>query len=73
MVDFEAGVDVLPLGLMGEGILEKAVFRPWCLLNPQNTPEDLLQDISNLYWKKQNFKPGKMQCYFDFRELEHVY
>lgn len=72
-VDFEAGVDVLPLGLMGEGILEKVVFRPWCLLNPQNTPEDLLEDISNLYWKKQNFKPGKMQCYFDFRELEHVY
>ena len=38
-----------------------------------NTPEELLEDISNFYWKKQEYKPGSMQHYFDFRDLEHVY
>jgi hypothetical protein len=52
IVDFDAGIEVLPLGLKYKGILPGVVFRKWADLIPQNTPEDLLQDVSDLYWKK---------------------
>ena len=71
--DFDAGIEVLPLGLKQKTILSGVVFRKWADLNPMNTPNELLEDISNLYWQKQAYKPGGMQHYFDFRELEHVY
>ena len=29
--------------------------------------------ISELYWKKKEYKPSAQQRYIDFRELEHVY
>ena len=73
IVDFDAGVEVLPLGLYHQDILPGVVFRKWAELNPQNTPEEFLQQISDLYWKKQQFAPSASQQWFDFRELEHVY
>lgn len=72
-IDFDAGIEVLPLGLYHQGILPGVVFRKWAELNPQNTPEEFLQQISDLYWKKQQFAPSASQQWFDFRELEHVY
>jgi hypothetical protein len=56
--DFDAGIEVLPLGLKQKGVLSGAIFRPWPELNPMNTPDELLEDISNLYWKKKEFAPG---------------
>lgn len=73
IVDFDAGVEVLPLGLYHQGMFPGVVFRKWVDLNPQNTPEEFLQQISDLYWKKQQFAPSASQQWFDFRELEHVY
>ena len=73
VVDFDAGIEVLPLGLFSTELLPGAIFRKWAELNPQNTPEEFLQDISDLYWKKQQFAPSASQQWFDFRELEHVY
>lgn len=73
IVDFDAGIEVLPLGLKYKGMLPGVVFRKWSELNPQNTPKEFLQDISNLYWKKQQFAPTASQQWIDFRELEHVY
>ena len=71
--DFDAGIEVLPLGLKQNGEIARVIFRKWADLNPMNTPTELLDDVSKLYWKKQAYKPGTMQQYFDFRELEHVY
>lgn len=51
-IDFDAGIEVLPLGLYHQDMLPGVVFRKWADLNPQNTPEEFLQDISDLYWKK---------------------
>lgn len=73
IVDFDAGIEVLPLGLKYKGMLPGVVFRKWSELNPQNTPKEFLQDISNLYWKKQQFAPTASQQWIDFRELEHIY
>lgn len=73
IVDFDAGIEVLPLGLKYKGTLPGVVFRKWADLNPQNTPKEFLPDISDLYWKKQQFAPSASQQWFDFRELEHVY
>ena len=73
IVDFDAGIEVLPLGLYHKGVFPGVIFRKWADLNPQNTPEEFLQQISDLYWKKQQFAPGTSQQWFDFRELEHVY
>lgn len=73
VVDFDAGIEVLPLGLKHQGMLPGVVFRKWADLTPQNTPKEFLQDISNLYWEKQQFVPSASQQWFDFRELEHVY
>ena len=73
VIDFDAGIEVLPLGLKHKGILPGVVFRKWADLNPQSTPKEFLSDISNLYWEKQRFAPSASQQWFDFRELEHVY
>ena len=73
VVDFDAGIEVLPLGLWHDGVISGAIFRTWRELNPQTVPEELLPDISKLYWRKKQFAPGTSQRWFDFRELEHVY
>jgi hypothetical protein len=68
----EADIEVLPLGLATQGN-SKLVFKPWEELIPDNFADDALCTISDLYWKKQAYKPGLNQMYIDFRELEHVY
>lgn len=72
-LDFDAGIEVLPLGLKQKGVLPGVLFQNWENLIPKNVPENLLPEISALYWKKKQFAPGTQQQWFDFRELEHVY
>lgn len=69
----EADIEVLPLGIMRAAGAPGLIFRKWESLIPANYTEEDLEEISTYYWKKQNYKPGSQQCYFDFRELEHVY
>lgn len=49
-VDFDAGIEVLPLGIKHKGELQCVIFRPWPQLNPMNTSQEYLKDISDLYW-----------------------
>ena len=77
--DFDAGIEVLPLGLKHNSPLAALVFRTWRELVPKSIPQQDLPLISNLYWQKQTFnkklqsRPSASKNYFDFRELEHVY
>ena len=73
IIDFDAGITVLPLGLLHDGVLPGAIFRKWSDLHPKNVPSDLLPEISKLYWEKKQFAPSASLQWFDFRELEHVY
>lgn len=69
--DWDAEIEVLPLGLVGgEGA---SVFGTWPTVIPANYSEKELQQISDYYWKKKNYAPAANQFWFDFRELEHVY
>ena len=74
LIDFDAGINVLPLGLLHKNNrVSSAIFLPWPELIPANVPNDLLPNISKLYWEKKQFAPSASQQWFDFRELEHVY
>ena len=70
--DFDADIEVLPLGIHGN-LMTPLLFRPWEEIIPARYTEEDLKAISDLYWKKQAYKPGENQTYIDFRELEHVY
>lgn len=69
----EADIEVLPLGVKRAAGAPGLIFRKWESLIPANYTEEDLIEISKFYWKKQEYKPNAQQCYFDFRELEHVY
>ena len=69
---FDADMPVFPLGLIGEGSMQGAIFQDFENLNPNGIDKGLLKKISDFYWKKQNEK-GKTQLFFDFTNLEHVY
>lgn len=72
--DFDAGIEVLPLGLLHEDCAASSlIFQPWSCLIPKNFDESAQRDISNVYWKKQQFAPSAQQKWIDFRDLEHVY
>lgn len=64
---------MLPLGVVGTTYCAAKLFRDWNSLIPANYTEEDLKEISDFYWKKQNYKPAASQFYIDFRELEHVY
>jgi hypothetical protein len=68
----DADIEVLPLGIMsscGGGL----IFRKWEQMLPSNYTENELKRISEIYWRKEAYKPAQNQVYIDFRELEHVY
>ena len=71
--DFDAGIEVLPLGVKHDGLLQTEVFRAWRELHPGTVSEESLPLISKLYWQKKEFKPSANQMWIDFREPEHVY
>ena len=56
--DFDAGVEVLPLGLVHkDSAVSALVFQPWSKLIPSNYTEEALAEMSDLYWKKHGFAP----------------
>lgn len=71
--DWDAGVEVLPLGTFNKNAAARLVFQDLSQLVPQNFGEEELKIISKLYWEKQTARRGEHQLWFDFRELEHVY
>ena len=77
--DFDAGIEVLPLGLKHNSLLCAQVFRTWRELVPGTISQQDEKLVSDLYWQKQTFNkklqsaPSTSLRYFDFRELEHVY
>ena len=69
----DVDIEVLPLGVkrtLGPGAY---LFRKWEDVIPANFCESMLNETSELYWKKKAYKPSAQQQYIDFRELEHVY
>lgn len=66
-------IEVLPLGVKRDKGPGAYLFRKWEDVIPGNMTEEMLQEASDLYWRKQNYKPTGQQQYIDFRELEHVY
>lgn len=73
-IDFEAGIEVLPLGIWGKNEAARLLFQDFDQLNPSNFTEQQLKVVYDVYWTKKKFLRDKQQqSYFDFRELEHVY
>lgn len=72
---FEAGIEVLPLGLNDKTQNARLLFSKENGINlrPRDYTEDQLQKISKFYWEKQNFDKNSHKFYFDFRNQEHVY
>lgn len=66
-------IEVLPLGLCNPNPVGELIFVCPEELLPGHYTEEELRRISNYYWSKKEWKPGKNQDYIDFRELEHVY
>lgn len=77
--DFDAGIEVLPLGIKHKSPISTLVFRTWRELVPSTISQQDEKLVSDLYWQKQAFNkklqsaPSTHHNYFDFRELEHVY
>lgn len=72
--DFEAGIEVLPLGLLNkDSPTSHLLFREWPRLVPNNYTEKELSIISETLWQKKNFTPCHTQRWVDFREPEHVF
>jgi hypothetical protein len=72
---FEAGIEVLPLGLSDHTSIARLLYRPDTGVNmrPRDYSTSDLEAISKFYWKKQNFDKKSHKFYFDFRNQEHVY
>jgi hypothetical protein len=49
------------------------MFRTLRGLDPNMYDENVLEQISRLYWKKKQFAPSTQEKWFDFRDVEHVY
>lgn len=71
--DFEAGIEVLPLGLVGNSKTARIAFCEIGQLDPCALSEQDLRALSSLYWQKHSYTPGEHELWIDFRELEHVY
>ena len=71
--DFDAGIEVLPLGTFNKSYAANLVFKEWDKLNPNNYSDEALKVVSDFYWQKHNYQPTGQQLFIDFRNLEHVY
>ena len=71
--DFDAGIEVLPLGTWSKTTAARLVFRPLDELVPEKYTEEQLRTISDFYWEKKSYVPSGTQKWIDFRQLEHVY
>lgn len=72
-ISFEAGIEVLPLGLRDHSKISKALFSKDGVNLRPTFDESKLRAISTFYWEKQNYTPTPSSFYFDFRKQEHVY
>ena len=66
-------IEVLPLGTNNGTHTAALLFRDWKDLHPWAYDTNQLEQISDVLWKKESYKPTAQQKYIDFRELEHVY
>lgn len=71
--DFDAGIEVLPLGIWGKNEAARLLFQDFDQLIPQNFNDEQLRTIYRIYWQKMDYKPSEHDQYFDFRNLEHIY
>ena len=71
--DWDAGIEVLPLGIWGKNEAARLLFQDFDVLIPQNFTEAQLKVIYDIYWKKKAYVKNNTDQYFDFRELEHIY
>ena len=71
--DFEAGIEVLPLGVKMSNDIGFMLFRDWKTLNPNGYSEDDLKKISKYYWKKKKYAATGSEVWIDFRNEKHVY
>ena len=69
----DVDIEILPLGIKQPLGAAGYVFRNWEDIIPANFTEQMLEEVSKLYWRKKNYKPSPQQQFIDFRELEHVY
>lgn len=72
-VDFDAGIEVLPLGTFNKSKAATLIFKEWNSLNPTTYSPAALKIVSDFYWQKQKYQPTGQQLFLDFRNLEHVY
>ena len=70
--EMDCDIPVFPLGLKGETVMHRYIFRKWEDIIPANYSEEELAKISEYYWSKQK-AIGANDVYIDFRDLEHVY
>lgn len=71
--DFDAEIEVLPLGTFNKSYAANLIFKEWDKLNPSSYSDEALKIVSDFYWKKHNYQPTGQQLFIDFRNLEHVY
>lgn len=71
--DYDAGIEVLPLGIWGSYNGVDLIFRDWQKMNPAHYSEQDLERVSQLYWAKMEYKPSGTLQWIDFRNPEHVY
>lgn len=72
-VELGTDVTVLPLGLFDKTEVAPYIFRTLRGLDPNTYDESVLEQISQLYWKKKQFAPSTLETWFDFRDPEHIY
>ncbi len=72
-VDFEVGIEVLPLGIINpESELSTVLWRPLVATRPP-LRTDLERPLSDLLWAKKKWRPSSTQRWFDFRDREHLH
>ena len=73
VLDFD--IKVFPLGFFySDQKVSNLIFKPIDQLVPENFSTEDLSLISKFYWdKRKEEKEKKLEEFFDFREIEHVY
>jgi hypothetical protein len=56
--EFDAEIEVLPLGTYNASELAAVLFRPWTELIPGTTSDSQLKLVSDLLWKKNSYQPS---------------
>jgi hypothetical protein len=54
----DVDIEVLPLGVKQDHGVAGYIFRNWHEVIPANYTEEKLELISQLYWRKKNYKPS---------------